>query len=202
MALVNVTLRDGSGIAVAQDLARTRPRLPIVLVGEEGDDDYFAEAQRIGASSYLTRAQIPQELTALIRRVAPLVLPSLPAGTARELGILAELSRSLSSVDLLASMRRSLSLLRRATRAEAAEIFVWEPEIDRLVLGAFDGVSRSAFAQVTSFQPGQGYPGIVLQRLEPIVTTDLREDDRYVRSEVKHRDFRARGRLGSRVPPT
>lgn len=83
-----------------------------------------------------------------------------------------------------------LDRLIEETGADAAELFVREPGGDRLWLTAHRGIAARDFQQQTDFELGEGFPGLVAQGGEPILTVDLEEDERYLRTRLKARGFR------------
>ncbi|WP_243026626.1 GAF domain-containing protein [Thermus albus] len=78
-----------------------------------------------------------------------------------------------------------LRTLRQALDMEAAELFLADPEGRHLILTAYEGLHREAFLERPWFQLGEGYPGIVALRREPLITHTLGEDRRYLRQKVK-----------------
>ncbi|MBI4213397.1 MAG: GAF domain-containing protein, partial [Chloroflexi bacterium] len=111
--------------------------------------------------------------------------------TARDLATLTTLSSSLPLSSLDQGIERSLEWLRQTTGAEAAELFLAEPGGGDLLLSAYSGPFRNAFAQITRFHPGEGFPGLVATTQAPIVTADLSGDSHYLRTRVKERGFRS-----------
>ncbi|MBI4299333.1 MAG: GAF domain-containing protein, partial [Chloroflexi bacterium] len=111
--------------------------------------------------------------------------------TTRDLATLATLSSSLSLSSLDQGIEQTLEWLRQTTGAEAAELFLTEPGAGDLLLSAYSGLFRNAFAQITRFHPGEGFPGLVATTQAPIVTRDLVGDSRYLRTQVKERGFRS-----------
>lgn len=83
-----------------------------------------------------------------------------------------------------------LDALLEQSGADAAEFFVREPGGDRLWLAAHRGAAARDFRARTVFDLGEGFPGIVAQTSEPIVTASLGEDARFLRSGLKRRGFR------------
>lgn len=106
-----------------------------------------------------------------------------------DLAVLATLTDSLSPKSFPASLERALDMLREATGAEAAEVFLPEPDGQGMVLTCYRGLFRHAFAEMPRFGPGEGFPGIVLTRHEPILTNRLSDDPRYLRTRVKDHGF-------------
>ncbi|MBI2862459.1 MAG: GAF domain-containing protein [Chloroflexi bacterium] len=82
-------------------------------------------------------------------------------------------------------------MLCEATGAEAAELFLAEPEGRGMVLAGHRGLFRHDFSQITRFDPGEGFPGLALAHREPILTNRLNEDARYLRTRVKERGIRS-----------
>ncbi|WP_038057452.1 GAF domain-containing protein [Thermus amyloliquefaciens] len=78
-----------------------------------------------------------------------------------------------------------LRTLRQALDMEAAELFLADPEEHHLILTAYEGLHREAFLEKPWFQLGEGYPGIVALKREPLFTHALGKDPRYLRQKVK-----------------
>lgn len=112
-----------------------------------------------------------------------------PGNMVRDLTALATFSASLSSDHLEQSIEQSLEWIRQTVDAEAAELFLMEPRGRDMLLSGYQGLFRSAFSEKTRFHPGEGFPGLVLSRGEPISTRSLPEDPRYLRSRVKKKGF-------------
>lgn len=60
-----------------------------------------------------------------------------------------------------------------------------------MVLTCHRGLFRHAFFQITRFNPGEGFPGLVLAYQKPILARALPEDPRYLRTWVKEKGFHA-----------
>jgi DNA-binding SARP family transcriptional activator len=74
--------------------------------------------------------------------------------------------------------------------AEAAEIFLRERQTGGLSLAGFRGPFPEAFRQITHFDEGQGYPGLVALNGRPLDATDTLGDSRFLRTLVKEAGFR------------
>lgn len=109
----------------------------------------------------------------------------------RDLASLAVLSTSLPAGDLHRTVDYSLDWLREATGMEVAELFVADPHGREMFLSAFRGPFKAAFSQIVRFHAGVGFPGLVLTQGTPITTRELPSEERYLRSQVKERGFRA-----------
>lgn len=119
------------------------------------------------------------------------ISPNSATGLLRDLAALATLSTSMSPDDLEKSMDSALGFLRQATGAEVAELFLREPQGGDMLLTAHSGPFNAAFSQITRFQPGEGFPGLVEIQKAPIATQDLAEDSRYLRTRVTGKGFQS-----------
>jgi len=77
-----------------------------------------------------------------------------------------------------------------ATGAEVAEIFLRERGDSGVSIAGFRGPFAEAFKQITRFEEGQGYPGLVVSQGRPLRTTDALNDGRFLRTQVKELGFR------------
>jgi DNA-binding SARP family transcriptional activator len=109
----------------------------------------------------------------------------------QELAELGALTRTLSLTDPERRLSELLTGLRQATRAEIAEIFLMEPLSGDLLLAMFQGPFRSKFVHIERFPARKGFPGIVAESRQPIVTRGLAQDARYLRSRVKETGFQS-----------
>jgi DNA-binding SARP family transcriptional activator len=76
-----------------------------------------------------------------------------------------------------------------ATGAEVAEIFL-RGEGDSVVsLAGLRGPHLEAFTQITRFEEGEGYPGLVVSEGTPLKATDAPNDERFLRTSVKKLGF-------------
>lgn len=78
-----------------------------------------------------------------------------------------------------------LSELRQQTAVDSAELFLASPQQTHLLLTSYDGKHRSAFLEKMVFRFGMGYPGIVAESRQPIITHEVQQDRRYLRDDVK-----------------
>lgn len=75
------------------------------------------------------------------------------------------------------------------TGAEAAEIFLREQGDSGISLAGFRGSFPEAFNQITHFEEGQGYPGLVVSQGRPLKSTDAQHDGRFLRTRVQELGF-------------
>lgn len=78
-----------------------------------------------------------------------------------------------------------------ATGADAAEVFLATATAGPLLLAAYRGQAPRAFHQRIAFDLGEGFPGLVVQTAQPLRSTDLAHDERYLRTDVKRHGFRS-----------
>lgn len=83
----------------------------------------------------------------------------------------------------------ALAELLEVTGAEVAELFLTERNADRVWLAGHRGAAPAAFRERTEFGRGEGLPGIVIERGEPVVVPDLEADRRCLRAPVRERGF-------------
>jgi len=76
------------------------------------------------------------------------------------------------------------------TGAEVAEIFLRESGSSSVYLAGFRGPCREEFKQITRFEEGQGFPGLVVAEGRPLEASDVANDERFLRTLVKEAGFR------------
>lgn len=69
VALVDVRMRSASGLELCRELLRLAPDTKVVLLTVYDDEQYLFEALRAGASGYLTKQVVVEELLGHMRRV-------------------------------------------------------------------------------------------------------------------------------------
>ncbi|MDP2659579.1 MAG: GAF domain-containing protein, partial [Dehalococcoidia bacterium] len=77
------------------------------------------------------------------------------------------------------------------TGSDTAEVFLWNRSSGEMCLTAHRGLFRSAFSQITRFDVNQGFPGLVAASGEPLVTSDVTQDPRFLRTRVKEKGMRS-----------
>lgn len=109
----------------------------------------------------------------------------------RALSTLGMVGDHTSSVDFYDNLDSNLDRVLSLTGGEAAEVFLWNRYSGEMCLSAHRGLFPSAFRQMTRFSAGQGYPGLVAASGEPLVTRDLCQDERFLRTKVKQKGVRS-----------
>lgn len=69
VALVDVRMRTSSGLELCAELVRLAPSVKVVLLTVYDDEQYLFEGLRAGASGYLTKQVIAEELVGQLQRV-------------------------------------------------------------------------------------------------------------------------------------
>ena len=88
------------------------------------------------------------------------------------------------SLDLDSLLRDTLDKLLLMMEADAGEVFLRDDPTGDMVRAMHRGNLADAFYAETRFERGVGYPGIVAETGEPLITSDLSQDTRFARKEV------------------
>lgn len=94
-----------------------------------------------------------------------------------------------SSFDLNELLRQSLDTIIEVLPADAAEVWLMEGS-EELNLRCHRGSHREAFLEQTRFRVGQGIPGLLAVRQEPIVVHDLPSQAAFLRQGIIKAGFR------------
>lgn len=70
VAVLDITLPDGSGLEVLKQLQSLAPDLHVLILSVHPEEQYAVRALRAGAAGYLTKESAPDELLTAIRKVA------------------------------------------------------------------------------------------------------------------------------------
>jgi two-component system, NarL family, invasion response regulator UvrY len=70
VVVMDITLGDRSGIEVMKDLKAIRPGLPFIILSMHSEAQYARRAFKAGASGYITKDSLPDELARAIKKVA------------------------------------------------------------------------------------------------------------------------------------
>jgi DNA-binding NarL/FixJ family response regulator len=88
LVILDISLPGANGIDVLKDLRRAGHEMPVLILSMHPEEQYAARALRAGASGYVAKASVPDELLTAIRKVATgrkYVSPSLAEQLASEL---------------------------------------------------------------------------------------------------------------------
>ena len=70
VVLLDINMPGKSGMDVLKQLRGERPRLPVLMLTMYPEEQYAVRALKAGASGYLTKESIPDELISAIRKVS------------------------------------------------------------------------------------------------------------------------------------
>jgi DNA-binding NarL/FixJ family response regulator len=70
VVLLDITMPDKTGMEVLEELKQIKPDLPVLILSMHPEDQYAIRALRAGASGYVTKAGVPDELVTAIRKVS------------------------------------------------------------------------------------------------------------------------------------
>lgn len=68
--VLDITLPDASGLEVLNQLKRERPTLPVLIMSIHEEELYALRVLKAGASGYLMKNSVPEELIEAIRKIA------------------------------------------------------------------------------------------------------------------------------------
>ena len=70
VVVMDITLGDRSGIEVMKELKLIRPKLPFLILSMHSEAQFARRAFKAGASGYITKDSLPDELATAISKVA------------------------------------------------------------------------------------------------------------------------------------
>jgi two-component system sensor histidine kinase DevS len=94
-----------------------------------------------------------------------------------------------SSLEMDEILNKTLASVMNYMKVEAGEIFLLEDDKQTLRMVLHRGQAAEAFWNRSRFRVGDGFPGLVAQTGEPIVSVDLASDARFLRDAVVQAGF-------------
>jgi len=70
VVLLDINMPGKSGLEILKQIKREQPKLAVLILSIHSEDQYALRALKAGAAGYLTKACIPEELVAAVRKVA------------------------------------------------------------------------------------------------------------------------------------
>jgi two-component system, NarL family, invasion response regulator UvrY len=67
--ILDVTMPGRSGIDILEEIKRERPRLPVLILSVHPEEQFARRALKAGASGYLTKDALAEELVRAVRKV-------------------------------------------------------------------------------------------------------------------------------------
>jgi len=95
-----------------------------------------------------------------------------------------------SSLELDEILNKTLAVVMNYMKVEAGEIFLLEDDKETLRMVLHRGEAAEAFWNRNRFKMGEGIIGIVAQKVESFLCSDLKADDRFAREAVVRAGFR------------
>lgn len=100
LIVLDIALPDKNGLEVLKHLKETRPELLVLVLSMYSEEEYAVRALRLGASGYLSKDSIPEELVKAVKTVlrgGRYVSESLAERLALDLGSKGKLHQALSN---------------------------------------------------------------------------------------------------------
>ena len=94
-----------------------------------------------------------------------------------------------SSLELDEILNQTLALVMNYMKVESGEIFLLEEDKQTLRMVLHRGQAAEAFWNRSRFRVGEGFPGLVARTGEPLVSSNLAEDVRFLRDAVVKAGF-------------
>jgi len=69
LVILDITMPGQSGLDVLKELKRRRPKLPVLVLSIHSESQYGARALMAGASGYLNKESVPDELVRAVRHL-------------------------------------------------------------------------------------------------------------------------------------
>ena len=69
VVVLDISMPGRSGLDVLKDLKRERPKLPVLVLSMHAEDEYAVRVLKAGASGYLTKGAMPEEVVRAIKKV-------------------------------------------------------------------------------------------------------------------------------------
>jgi len=70
VVLLDIAMPGRSGLDILKELKAEKPRLPVLMLSMYPEEQYAVRALKAGASGYLTKESVPDELISAIRKVS------------------------------------------------------------------------------------------------------------------------------------
>lgn len=89
LLILDISLPGRSGLDVLKDIKAARPKLPVLILSMYPEEQFAIRALRAGASGYVAKHSLPEELVGAVRKVlrgGRYVSPALAERLAAELG--------------------------------------------------------------------------------------------------------------------
>lgn len=68
IVVLDITMPGRSGLDVLKELKQLRPKLPVLILSMHSEDQFGMRALKAGASGYMTKENVPEELVKAIKK--------------------------------------------------------------------------------------------------------------------------------------
>lgn len=69
LVILDINMPGRSGLDVLRDIKRAYPRLPVIILSMQPEEQYAVRCLRAGASAYITKSSAPEELALAARKI-------------------------------------------------------------------------------------------------------------------------------------
>ena len=70
LVVLDICMPGRSGLYILKEIKSRRPKLPVLVLGKDSEDQYAVRALKAGASGCLTKESQPEEIISAIRKVS------------------------------------------------------------------------------------------------------------------------------------
>ncbi len=170
--IAGISLPDGSGIHVLQQMSATQPDVAGILIAGSSSWQVTMQALRVGFVGFLVKPFMPEQLIATV--VSALEQEQLRRENARLRALvpLYELSRAfIGTVELPHLLNQIMATVRQETNADDVSLMLADEDCRELHIAAATGLPAEIIENQRSIV-GQGIAGRVAARGEPILIAD------------------------------
>lgn len=190
--VLDVRLPGPDGLEVLRRLREMRPHLPVIMLSAHQDQAYVLEALRTGACDYLAKPLHEEELVLAVRRALEGFEHAATSDKLRDR--LAHLQQSVARLGALARDDAHIEAVHAGLAEAVADVLV----ADKTSLMLLDGDGselRVAAATGRKLEPGEftpvpvgeGVAGLALARSEPLLVTEVSDDERFAGRDTQDR---------------
>jgi signal transduction histidine kinase/DNA-binding response OmpR family regulator len=189
LIIADVSLPDGSGIHVFQEIRTFRPGIAGIVVTINSTWELTTDALRAGFIGFLVKPVVPEQLFAAV--VSALEQEKLRHENARlhALVPLYELSRAfMGTLELDDLLHQVVATIQTETRSEAVSLMLLEDDQKEMRIAAAAGLPEEII-KTQKIVLGNGIAGRVAQRGEPLIIADGIPLDSEIRQAMSKPDI-------------
>ena len=150
--------------------------LPFIIVSGTIEEESAVDALKAGAHDFITKGNFARLLPAIERELKEAVVRREQKEHERELEAIALVSSQLRTAKTFNDMlSRLLNQVVSLVQAEAASIWLYDPVSEVIELKIQQGWDNEYIG--SSYKPGKGIPGLVIQQKKTIVAREFRQEE-------------------------